>query len=371
MKSNKVIYVVKDKLQTYPPCISQIVMLQDLGIDVYVIAETCDKSAENVIKNSGAKIKILGNLLTRHDIFGRILHWINFKKLAIKEIKKVYNENDVIWFGTERTGMVIGSFIKNKKAVLNSLELNAKESLFGRLIGRIIKNTPVIVACELNRARIMKIWYNLEKTPYVMQNKPYYETTTEKSEAVTQLQKQLENQKYILYQGILNPERPLDTLASALNHTKEHYTLVVIGEASNKDIEKKMIGHLKSIYSDIIFGGFFPAPQHLYITENAYVGVAIYDASSINTLFCAPNKTFEYAKYNVPVIGNDIPGLQLTVEKFNAGICTDINDCESLALAIDEISDNYEKYKKGTEKFYNSVNNLKVMEEIAEELKLI
>lgn len=369
--SNKVIYVVKDKLQAYPPCVSQIVMLRDLGISVYVISETCEPSTESVIKNAGANIKILGNLLTRHNIFGRILHWINFKRLAIKEIKKVYNENDVIWLGTERTGMVIGSFIKNKKAIFNSLELYTKESLFGRLIGRIIKNTHAVVACELNRARIMKIWYSLEKIPYVMQNKPYYETTTEKSDAVTQFQKQLENKKYILYQGILNPERPLDTLVTALNHTKEHYTLVIIGEASNKSKEKEMIDHLKGIYPDVIFGGFFPAPQHLYITENAFIGVAIYEASSINTIFCAPNKTFEYAKYNVPVIGNDIPGLQLTIEKFNAGICTDINDCESLTLAIDEISDNYENYKKGAKNFYKSVNNLKVMEEIAEDLKLI
>ena len=52
MKSNKIIYVVKDRLHIYPPCVSQIVMLRDLGIDVYVITEACDKSAENIIKNS-------------------------------------------------------------------------------------------------------------------------------------------------------------------------------------------------------------------------------------------------------------------------------------------------------------------------------
>lgn len=371
MKTSKVIYVVKDRLHIYPPCVSQIVMLRDLGIDVYVIAEACDKSAENIIKDSGAEIKILGNLLTGCDILGRVLRWINFGRLAIKEIKKVYNKNDIIWLGTERTGMAIRGFIKNKKVVLNSLELNPKESLYGRLIGKMIKNKPIIVACELNRARIMKIWYKLDEIPFVMPNKPYYEVVAEKSEAVTQFQKQLENKKYILYQGILHPERPLDTLAMALNHTKEHYTLVIIGGASSKDKEIKMIDHLKSIYPDVVFGGLFPAPQHLYITENAFIGVAIYDNSSINTIFCAPNKTFEYAKYNVPVIGSDLPGLQLTVEKFNAGICTDINDSKSLALAIDEISDNYEKYKKGTEKLYNSVNNLKVMEEIASKLELL
>ena len=168
----------------------------------------------------------------------------------------------------------------------------------------------------------------------------------------------------------MDKERPLDTIADALNKTKEHYTFVIIGKGKSDESDNEYIEKLRGIYPDIIYGGYFPAPQHLYVTQNAYMGIAIYDTSSLNTLFCAPNKTFEYAKFGVPVLGSDIPGLQLTVEKYNAGICVDIEEPIQIAKAIDDIAENYEKYQVGAKAFYDSVDNRKVMKEILKEVGL-
>lgn len=370
-RSSKVIYIMKDALHVYPPCISQIVMLRKLDFEVYVITEECDENSLSVIKNVGANVKILGNLKPKtKSILARIYHWLAFKKYTIKELKRTYRNGDIIWFGTERTGFVINNYTKNKKTVLNVLELYDRLPTFKYAIKRIITDANAVVACEKNRARIMKQWYNLDEIPYVMPNKPSYDITCNKSDDVCIFEKKIDGRKYILYQGILNAERPLDNFLQALNLTKEKYTFVIIGQTSNIEAEKEMMNHMTSIYPNVIYGGFFPAPQHLYITQNAYIGVAIYDASSINTMFCAPNKTFEYSKYNIPILGSDVPGLQLTVEKCGAGICVDIDNPKEIAKAIDDIADNYDQYQLGAKKLYDSVDNIETMKKIVKKLDL-
>ena len=370
-EQKKVIYVMKDNLDGYPPCISQIVMLCEMGIAVDVITEVCNVITAAVIENAGAKLHILGNLNPHKKILGRIAHWINFQRLTAKKIKELYSDGDVLWLGSATTAMVLKPFVKDKVFVLNVLELYDTWPLYKKKLGKIINHAHSVVACELNRARIMRQWYNLKELPFVMPNKPYYELDSEKTDGVEKLEESLKGKKYVLYQGVLDAERPLNTLAEALKRTKEKYTFVVVGACTVKSLEEKIISDLKSIYDDVVFGGYFPAPQHLYITENAHIGVAIYDTSSLNTMFCAPNKTFEYSKYNVPIIGSDIPGLQLTVEKNGAGICVDIDNPDEIAKAIDTISDNYAEYQKGSERLYNSVNNRKTIKEMLEKLNFI
>lgn len=366
----KIIYVVKDILHRYPPCISQIVMLREQSVDVIVVTEMCDEETTKMLTALDVKIELLGNFKARANNLERVLRLFKFKNNAIRLLKKIYKDDDIIWIGTERTGIMLYGFLKNKTVILNDLELNDANWLYKMGVGRCLKHTNAVVACEKNRARIMQTWYSVKKRPFVMPNKPYYELKCKKSTEVEVFEKKLLKKKYILYQGILDKERPLDTIADALNKTKEHYTFVIIGKGKSDESDNEYIEKLRGIYPDIIYGGYFPAPQHLYVTQNAYMGIAIYDTSSLNTLFCAPNKTFEYAKFGVPVLGSDIPGLQLTVEKYNAGICVDIEEPIQIAKAIDDIAENYEKYQVGAKVFYDSVDNRKVMKEILKEVGL-
>lgn len=368
-KNKKIIYVMKDFLSAYPPCISQIVILRELGLSVEVITEVCDQASMSVLQNVGVTVNTLGNLNPNMGVLGRIAHWVNFKRLAIKKIKELYREGDILWLGSATTGIVLNNYVKNKKFVLNVLELYDTWPLYKKKLGKIIHFAAAVVACELNRARIMKQWYNLSEIPYIMPNKPYYELGGEKTKEVLDFQSMLVGKNYILYQGVLDPERPLDTLANALNKTKNKYKLVIIGSCADKSRESMMIKQLQSIYPDVIYGGYFPPPQHLHITKNAYIGVAIYDTASLNTLFCAPNKIFEYSKFNVPILGSDIPGLQLSIERNGAGICVDIDNSDEITKAIDQISEKYADFQKGAEKLYYSVDNTKTVKTILEKLK--
>ena len=367
---NRIIYVMKDDLHIYPPCIAHILMMLHSGHKVYVIAENCDDTVVDMLKSQGAEVEILGNMNTKGGKIGKIEHWLKFKKRAINAIEKIYTNSDILWVGTAGTAIALKKYLLTKPFILSSLELYDRAPFYKDGLSGLVQKAKAVVACEKNRARIMKQWYNLDKMPYIMPNKPYYEASCERNEDVTKLLSQLDGKKYILYQGILGDDRSLDTVASALKNTEEKYHLVIIGKAVRGN-EKEIVSSLKEIYPDIIYGGYFPAPMHLYVTQNAYMGIAFYDDSSINNMFCAPNKIFEYAKYGVPMLGSDIPGLQLTVEKYDAGICVDMNDVSEITSAIDKMSKEYESYKIGTKELYDSVDNMVTLKNLLDGLGVV
>ena len=113
---------------------------------------------------------------------------------------------------------------------------------------------------------------------------------------------------------------------------------------------------------------FIPSPQHLYITSLANIGILMYDPISLNQIFCAPNKIFEYSGYGIPMIGNNIPGLKIPFEKYNCGRIFDNGNIDELCQNILEINENHEQFSKNAIRLYNSVDNKAFLKSVLEEL---
>lgn len=60
---------------------------------------------------------------------------------------------------------------------------------------------------------------------------------------------------------------------------------------------------------------YITAPYHLEVTSHAFIGILIYApvygtfTSPLNSIYCAPNKLYEFSHFGIPMIGNNIPGL--------------------------------------------------------------
>ena len=369
MINNKIIYVMKDAIHLYPPCLSQIKLILSCGIKVVLISEECDETVAFSLREMGVSVNIIGCLNSKKSFWGKISHWIRFRIKASKLVNRFYGKGDVMWFGSAGTAIALKKLVSNRKSVVSVLELYDRFPFYKKKMAELLPKADVVIACELNRARIMRIWFNLDETPFVMPNKPYFELQCETSSKIEELRKVLLGKNVILYQGILSNDRSLQTIAKALTIVKKRFTLLVIGKAISCS-EADVLNELKEIYDDIIYGGFFPAPQHLLVTEMARIGIAIYDTSSINNMLCAPNKIFEYSKFGIPIIGSDIPGLQLTVEKNSAGICINTDDASEIAKAIERIDCEYDYYSAGARKLYASVDNQIVVKKILDKLEL-
>lgn len=88
-------------------------------------------------------------------------------------------------------------------------------------------------------------------------------------------------------------------------------------------------------------------------------------AYTINPIYCAPNKIFEYAKFGIPMISNDIPALKYTYMEYGCGECINYPiTAEAIVATINKIFGNYEHYKSGALNYFNSVEPEKIIKEI-------
>lgn len=91
-----------------------------------------------------------------------------------------------------------------------------------------------------------------------------------------------------------------------------------------------------------------------------------YNPLDLDCAYCAPNKKWEFSGFGIPMICNEIPGLEYTVKANKCGVCTDTDDPSSIVNAIKSIDDNYEEYSANAKIMYNSVNLIELVNQVLE-----
>ncbi len=253
---------------------------------------------------------------------------------------------DLLWVIHENTAYEFKDALIGKKYLLSIYELNDHRRDFLDQIKPVIKSAQEVLVPEYNRACILRVWLQLDKTPTVIPNKPLNHPL--KRNIPNSYQKQLEVKKIILYQGYINRSRNLDKVCEAVKDLSD-YCIVLMGKGDDD-----YINELKQKYPQIIHISFIAPPEHLYVTSWAHIAIVKYDFVVLNAIFCAPNKTWEYTGFGIPVLCHAIPGLQYTIGQYKAGICTDMDDTECIKSAIKEIDKHYDEYSNNALSYYNS-----------------
>ena len=362
----KIVYVVKNQLHYYPPCISQIRMLNDMGENVEVLYGTSNEAILKILKNEGINCIRIPNISDDNSTkLKKIKIWLNYRN-SMKKIFKGYGDNTLFWFGTAESVLPLLGMIGSKSYVCFVLELLDEFKIKLFFLKKIMQNAKAVCVCEQTRAYLQQSWWKLKELPYIFPNKPYKPvkiTADLKSNQLDEALNKIGNTKFILYQGILQNKEELIEIAKSLNTTRNHYKFVLMG------IDKYgCIDEIKKYYDDLIYIKYIPAPLHLEITKRAHIGIAYYRPDSLNKVFCAPNKIYEYSGFGVPIICNNIPGLTNTVGNMKAGKCIILKK-EYIKKAIDDIDENYYEYKKNAFAFFDSTDNYLTMEHLIEEIK--
>lgn len=366
---NKVLYITKSRLHYYPPCVSQIKMLKDLGCDITVLYGSCEDGVLKDLRSVGIEcIQLIDSRGKAPGVFDKAINWLLFRESLSKYLRSIDRKNTLLWFGNAETLLPMKGKLFGFSYVITYLELLDTMKLRLLLLKNMSRNAKAIVTCEETRSYLMKYWFGLEKLPYTMPNKPYTVQAQKKCIPTTaegqKILREVNGRKFIIYQGIFQDYEYLKCVAEVLKVEFPEYCFVMMGIDKNHVVER-----IKKINPNTVFSNYIPAPRHLEITANADIGLLFYNPDSLNKAFCAPNKIFEYSYFGLPILGNSIPGLRNTIGSAKAGECVDFTP-DNVSWALHRMIDNYDKYSRHSKDFYDSVNNLKTMRGIVEELRV-
>lgn len=362
-----VLYIVKSNLHYYPPCVSQIRILRDLGIQVTVAYGSSDKGIVESLTGEGIKcIELTDPRGKAPGVLDKVVNWISFRKALSKKLKSIDKEKTLLWFGNAETALPMWGSLNGFHYVITYLELLDTHPKRIKMLKRMSQRAEAIITCEETRSYIMKYWFDLQDMPYTIPNKPYSLSIKKNSIPTTDKGKDIlskvGNHKFVIYQGIFQNLEYLEVFAKVLYEEYPDTYFVMMGIDRRNVVDK-----IKKINPNTISTDYIPAPLHLEVTSNADIGLLFYDPDTLNKAFCAPNKIFEYSFFGLPIIGNNIPGLSNTIGRANAGICTEFT-YDSISKALKEIYSNYSVYSNNAYKFYDSVNNVKTIEKIVEKI---
>lgn len=279
----------------------------------------------------------------------------SFYKKAVRIIDTT--PYDLLWVIHENTLCEFRDYLKGKNYITSIYELRDDQPKIRKMMKDPLVHAKEVIVAEYNRGCIFRVWFKLPQTPTVIPNKPFLHPRIKNIE--NRYSDLLKNKNIILYQGGINEQRKLDVICRAVSRI-EGWTLVLMGGRSlYRD-------KLQREFPNIICIDFVAPPKHLEITSYAKIGIVKYDYTYLNHAYCAPNKIWEYTGFGIPILGNDLPGLEYTVGKYQAGEFVNTDDENEVENAIKKISENYDQYSLNAQKFYNSVDIKEELNRIVE-----
>lgn len=352
----KIIILCKGPLDCAIPIINIAKTFNSVGINTVIICGNVISEIKLELEGRGIIIYSFGQIepvarLYLIRMIEKIINWISFRIKASKVLSK--ETFDVLYISTADTAISLRGIYSKYKYIMHLRELYDQFPLYMKMLKNPAQRAYKVVVPEENRAYLYSYFFKLKNIPIVIPNKPFdhsRKTKMELSFLEIEIQNKIKNNNNILYQGHLDDERNLTNLIKA-SLLFPKYNLVLMGK------DYGMVEIYKKINPNLIHIPFVRPPLHLNITSWGSIGIITYDLKSLNTIYCAPNKIWEYTGFNIPVLGNINPGLKYLIGNKKIGAIADFNNEEDIARGIEDIEENYLQYQVNAEALFDSFDN--------------
>lgn len=364
-----ILVVHNPEIGTWPPVRNLVINLLNNGHKVILITKDGCNSLN--IKNENFTLHILNSYKKEQRLKNISCYLRNQRKLK-SLVKQYVNKIDILWTTTDTSVRALKSLVFKYRHVMELLELAEDMPYIAKLpfprfnLKKYAQRAWKVVVPEYNRAHILKTWWDLNDTPCILPNKPYDFEDSSESNTIKSITEKMdsEKRKIVLYQGVFYEDRKLDAFAEAIDFLKEEYVFYIMGRGNciSEALCKK--------YNNIEYIPFIPAPKHLLITKHADIGILPYipqkveHYSSLNALYCAPNKIYEYAAYGLPMIGSDVPGLMYPFTQYNIGVCCRKLTAQEVLRALIYVNQHHQEMSENCKAFFNDTDLDKIVNKI-------
>lgn len=374
--NNKIVVVHYGNVMLYPPVLNLIENLLINEYKVVLISGNTKKLPDIILKHNNMST-IDFPIIVSNNVLLRLKRRFLVGKQYQDALVKVMNAGDIVWTTTDSTVRALNSVLLKYKHIMQLMELDEFFPLFDGArflkfdLSKYSRYAWRTVVPEVNRAYIQKVKWGLDVVPSVLPNKPYYldpgELSKEVKLAIDQISS--DTRKKIMYLGVLSVDRNLVPFAKAVEEMGKEYCLYILGSIPVN--EKEKFENFLKQYPQVKYLGFFNPPSHLHFLKFAHIGLLPYSTnfksvfiSPLNVLYCAPNKIYEYAGFNVPMLGTDVLGLKIPFEKYNIGVCCPDLEPKSIVEGLRYIDANHEEMSSNCKKFFEDTDLDKIVENI-------
>lgn len=366
----KIVLITSERLFEFPPVITLLHTLDRLGHEVAYIVPYEDADFQTLNLRHARHLyvsKAPDERLTRY-YSNRIAASIAFRterflrKHYIRQLPRKFQEEldgaDVVWVLHENTFLIGGKAFADKldSFLYTMYELCIKNGKVPEIYDYAARKALLNVVPEYNRAHIVKAYYALPYLPSIITNQPLDHPRQKNlpifdpAIAAKIAELKAAGKKIVMYMGILSSERPLEPIIEAVEQI-DNYVLVILGGRTPylDRLEKTMAGRF-------VYLGSVKPPHHLEVASHADVAYISYVANnhSINAVFCAPNKVYEFAGFGIPMLCNDNPGLKYTVEYGGMGVCVPELTTPEIVAALKHIDADAEAMGEAANRYFDA-----------------
>lgn len=132
------------------------------------------------------------------------------------------------------------------------------------------------------------------------------------------------SEKIFIYIGIVGLGRGVELILESFARADVSSHVVFLGYGDLVDEVKKYSVKCSNIH-------YHPAVPHkevVSIAQSASVGLCLVENVSLSDYYCLPNKLFEYAFAQIPVLASDFPDIREMVDKYGLGECSGLKASE-------------------------------------------
>jgi glycosyltransferase involved in cell wall biosynthesis len=243
------------------------------------------------------------DVLYAHDFFLAFSGWLAAR---LSGARLIYDAHELI---------IPGSLGDKREGFL--------QRVWYRLERLVIRRADLVFSANEVRAEFMVKHYGLKTTPVAIRNitRPPADRSPDRAQVLARhpfLVRQSPDECLCIYQGDVDLDRGLGVLIEAFPLLGKQYRLLVVG--GGPDVEN--IRHLAVRLQDsakIEVVGKVPRQSLFEILQACDIGVVMYSFSGFNNIYCAPNKVYEYAQADLPVVGTGQPPLVRQVHDSGIG----------------------------------------------------
>lgn len=221
-----------------------------------------------------------------------------------------------------------------------------------------LKSAGCVIAADIERARLMEDWYKLDKVE-VVRNVPIPECLSE-SNLIREKLEIPEEQKILLYQGLLSPGRGLEVTIKACSKIQAaDFSLVLLGFITDTYKQKLLNLAEEHDFKRLYILPAVPWRELLYWTKSSDISMVLIENVSISYYLAAPNKLYESIMAGVPYIASNFPEIKHVHKISKSGILVDPENIDQISEAIRRLIQNkpfYEECVQGALKARNIFN---------------